>query len=171
MNTAGPWPIPALLNHLIAIGFWPARGNENRQNLENLVSTELIRGFAPEEEHIFFYPPPFTTIAERISHGDDFWKREEANPGGIVFENCVLIGDFGLGSDAPIVLDYTADPSEPEVKRLRWGSKFSENRWIVAASSFGSMCKVLELPPSPKNEEAQQDADDQLPARPESNFS
>ena len=70
-----------------------------------------------------------------------------AVPSGISVEHSVVIGDFGIGSDAPIILDYRLDPDSPRVLRLRWGSDIRHNQWIIAAETFDLMCDVLELPP------------------------
>ncbi len=150
MKTAGQWPIPDRLVELIESGFWPNRDNVNQQNLRSLVEANLVREFAPEEDFIFFDAPPFALISDLVANGDEFWSREEANPSGLSHEHAVVIGDFGLGSDAPIVLDYSSDLQNPEVKRLRWGSSFSENQWVTASKDFDTMCRILQLPTTKK---------------------
>lgn len=145
MMTVGPWPLPAELEALIASGYWPNAENANRQNLKSLVPQNRIRAFAPEEDRIWFDPPPFALVSDLIARGDGFWCREEARPEGISPEHSVVIGDFGLGSDTPIILDYRLDEKRPLVLRLRWGTTFSDNRWIVAAKSFAEMCETLGL--------------------------
>ena len=40
----------------------------------------------------------------------------------------LIIGDFGLGSDAPIILDYRA--ALPAVMRLRWLGRGLQNEWV-----------------------------------------
>lgn len=48
-------------------------------------------------------------------------------------EKTILIGDFGLGSDQPIALDYRNDVLQPEVWMLIWGKT---NYWTKISSSF-----------------------------------
>ncbi len=152
MNTARQWALPDRLVELIESGFWPNRENVNQQNLRGLVDADLVREFAAEEDQIFFDAPPFALISSLVANGEKFWNREEANPSGLSHEHSIVIGDFGIGSDAPIVLDYSSDPKNPEVKRLKWGSSFSENQWVTAAKDFETMCRILNLPTTKKED-------------------
>jgi hypothetical protein len=67
---------------------------------------------APEETAIFLYTPPFCTVATDIANrqkrGEDRFWATYAALGGISPELSLIIGDCGLGSDAPIVLDLSA---------------------------------------------------------------
>lgn len=146
--TVGPWQLPEELEALITSGFWPNANNANRQNLESLVPEDRVRAFAPEEERIWFDPPPFGLVTDLIARGENFWCREEAHPAGISPVHSIVIGDFGLGSDAPIILDYRESPNRPSVLRLRWGATFADNRWIVASESFAAMCTTLGIKPA-----------------------
>ena len=169
MMTVGPWTLPDELEALIASGYWPNAANANRQNLESLVPQDRVRAFAPEEDRIWFDPPPFTLVSDLIAQGDDhaFWRREEAHPDGISPEHSVVIGDFGLGSDAPIILDYRRDEKRPAVLRLKWGRTFADNRWILASESFAGMCATLGISPT-KTTKAQQGVGGQPATRRES---
>ena len=55
------------------------------------------------------------------------------------------IGDFGLGSDAPILLDYRGDVANPRVIRLRWAGGGKGNEWVVMAPDFSSFVAALGL--------------------------
>ena len=68
-----------------------------------------------------------------------------ADPAGIDFDLALDIGDFGLGSDAPILLDYCEDAARPRVLRLEWSHDGSDNRWVVMASDFASIVEALGL--------------------------
>jgi hypothetical protein len=68
-----------------------------------------------------------------------------AAPEGIDFDLALDIGDFGLGSDAPILLDYRVDAENPRVIRLRWSPGGEDNRWVVMASTFDSFVEALGL--------------------------
>jgi len=60
-------------------------------------------------------------------------------------ERALLIGDFGLGSDSPIILDYARNPSRPPVLRLRWGPQGQGNEWVQGACDFEEFAEVLGL--------------------------
>jgi hypothetical protein len=144
---AGQWQLPLRIGQLIESGFWPRDAKiAMQQNLKSLVTTEALHRFAPEEYKLYLIPPPFLTVRQLVNHGEDFWYREEAHPNGISFDHAVVIGDFGLGSDAPIILDYRENIEVPLVKRLKWGNSFPENRWIMAAPDFDTMCVMLGFP-------------------------
>lgn len=126
-----------------------------RQNLTPLVSRERVFAATSGDEgrpdaptDLFLHPPPFRTVAERIADGErQFWL-ELADPEGIVFERTLVIGDFGLGSDAPIVLDYRADLAAPTVLRLSWGlERGPQNppRWVPFAPTFDAFVDLLGL--------------------------
>lgn len=63
MMTVGPWTLPGELEAMIASGFWPNAENANRQNLGSLILEERVRVFAPEEDRIWFNPPPFALVS------------------------------------------------------------------------------------------------------------
>ena len=115
----GDLPLPKRLLALVDSGLWPRTPAEAmRQNIRSLVSKERVQVFAPEQDRMYLLSPPFSTVGTRMTHGDKFWVRfgalEQISP-----ELSVLIGDFGLGSDSPILLDYRLDVSNPAVIRLR----------------------------------------------------
>src|SRR5690349_12838208 len=116
-------PLPAQLTRLIASGIWPsAKGpSMNEQQLRPLIPPERVRRFAPNETLICLAMPPFATIASLRAMGGsgDFWPRFGALD-QIVPEKAVIIADFGLGSDSPIILDYSRDATDPPVLRLLW---------------------------------------------------
>lgn len=55
-----------------------------------------------------------------------------------------MIGDFGLGSDSPIILDYAQDSTNPPVFRLRWGQN-GHNEWVPGARDFDEFAIMLGL--------------------------
>ncbi len=54
------------------------------------------------------------------------------------------IGDFGLGSDSPILLDYRADRQSPAVIRLLWKNP-GPNVWVRCADDFDLFADMLGL--------------------------
>lgn len=63
-----PLPLPNDLKLLISDGLWPDKKSAQMQNLRPLILKEIVHQFAPDEETIFLYPPPFATIAEARKH-------------------------------------------------------------------------------------------------------
>lgn len=112
--------LPSRLLKLLETGWWPKTHEEElHQNIRALVSTENIKSFAPDQDRISFVRPPFNTLAELIaSQEGEFWLRfgalEQISP-----DLSMFIGDFGLGSDSPILLDYRDNRSAPSVIRLK----------------------------------------------------
>ena len=137
--------IHPLLDELIAAGRWPRNAREAiAQNLKPLAAPERVRNLAAEEKTIYLLPPPFYTVRER-SVREDFWSWPQSDPSGIDFDLALVIGDFGLGSDAPILLDYRGDMGNPRVIRLRWPDDGSSNHWVVMAHDFASFVESLGL--------------------------
>jgi hypothetical protein len=139
-------PVPLLLLETLDSGRWPRTVDEaNRQNLFPLVPEDRIRRLAPEEATIYLYPPPFATVARHLSgEGADFYRRfgvvEQLVP-----EVAIEIGDFGLGSDAPILLDYRDSLTDPSVIRLCWPGDGQANVWRLMAPDFPTFMKALGL--------------------------
>ena len=137
--------IPRLLETMLSSGRWPrSKADASAQNNKPLVAPELVRRLAAEERTIYLLPPPFPTIRERCREGP-FWTSPDADPDGIDFDLALDIGDFGLGSDAPILLDYRQDINNPRVIRLRWSSGGGANRWVIMAPDFASFVAALGL--------------------------
>ena len=116
-QTRMDFAIPDLLAQLLARGIWPADSSAGRsQNLQSLVPPDRVRLFAAEQDTIWFQPPPFRTIAHCVVAGGsaDFWPKFGALE-QIVPSKALVIGDFGLGSDAPIILNYACSASQPPV--------------------------------------------------------
>jgi hypothetical protein len=133
--------LPHELLRLIASERWPALKR-------NPVPRELIQAFAPDEEEMWFYPPPFQTAATSKARGDRFWDYRTSVVHEIVPERTVILGDFGQGSDAPVALDYRASASRkiaawPRVIRLKWSAGGHDNHWVEVAPDFESFGRLL----------------------------
>ena len=141
------FPLPTALTRLIAAGVWPSRKGPslNEQQFKPLVSADCVQRFAPDETLICLAPPPFGTIAAvRAAGGSgDYWLRFGALH-QIEPEKAVVIGDFGLGSDSPIVLDYSRNAADPPVLRLRW-SDGPHTEWVEGARNFDHFAELLGL--------------------------
>ena len=141
-------PVPEALVSLIESGRWPRTSQEAiRQNLELRVPVERIRRFAPEEDWLYLCAPPFGKPADVFSKLVDFHGEPdpESPPGDIDYDRTVVIADFGLGSDAPIALDYRQSLDCPTVIRYRWSHRGERNRWVYVAPSFSQFAEMLEL--------------------------
>jgi len=132
----GALKIPKSLVSLIDAGVWPKSELESsRQHLNRIVPDVFVRKFAPEECMLYLYPPPFYTIASMVMHRSALTSRQCA-VSDIDPELAVVIGDFGIGSDTVLALDYRNIGSEPEVIRLVWRLPAQENCWVPVAESF-----------------------------------
>jgi hypothetical protein len=143
-----PFPLPAGLVRLIRNGVWPSMigPSMNHQQLRPIIPTERVRLFAADESLICLQPPPFPTIEEeRVRGGSgDFWEAcgalDQIDP-----KRAVIIGDFGLGSDSPIILDFARDATNPPVLWLRWGLRGQGNKWVQGAHDFDEFVALLGL--------------------------
>ncbi len=132
--------IPDLLEEMIAAGRWPRTADEAmKQNVQSRIPEDRIRRL----RRIYLYPPPFRTLAN-VAAVDDFYKRFGALH-ELVPEASVEIADFGLGADAPILLDYRFGPASPRVIHLEWGKRGEPNFWVVMAPDFASFVEMLGL--------------------------
>jgi hypothetical protein len=139
--------LPGSLQELLAAGRWPRNRNEEiRQNLTLLVSVPRIKQLAPEEESLYLLAPPFHTVAERAA-SNKYWLDQTSAPSEIDFELALDIGDFGPGSDAPILLDYRTSQLDPRVLRLRWSHRGIDNHWVETAPNFKTFALILGLLP------------------------
>jgi hypothetical protein len=132
--------IPELLQVMLAAGRWPRTADEaQKQNLRSLVPADRNRRLAS----IYFYAPPFHTVAQIVAK-DDFYARfgalHELTP-----EAAIQIGDFGLGSDSPILLDYRNGVTDPRVLYLEWTDAGKPNYWVEMAPDFPSFVELLGL--------------------------
>jgi hypothetical protein len=141
------FPLPAGPVRLIGAGVWPSSDGPSmtEQQFRPIIAADRVRRFAAEESLICLLPPPFWTIAREKAGGGagDFWERFGALD-QIVAEKALIIGDFGLGSDAPIILDFARNASNPPVLRLRWGAD-RQNDWVQGAQDFDEFAQILGL--------------------------
>jgi hypothetical protein len=114
---------------------------ERAQNSYSIIPAEVIRSLAPEEQSIYFYRPPFRSVSSCQAHGEKFWDVPTTATHELDPEKTLLIGDFGLGSDAPIALDYRRDINRPSVIRLKWSQ--GGNHWVEMAATFEEFAKRI----------------------------
>jgi hypothetical protein len=169
--------VPRLLTDLVERRVWPADGDQARafewaypspdddvQERERLIEryglprvpVERIRLIHPTECKLYLFPPPFLPSTQRTMANWDLpgpWKDFFA-PQEIDRDQIIEVGDFGHGSDQPIILDYQNDPQEPNVRRLackviqsgpEGRRRVWDNHWIEIASSFDEFARLLGL--------------------------
>ena len=148
-------PLPTELLALIAQGRWPI-GEKGVYNLRPLVKGESAKRVFRITDELHFSNAPLATVAEaderevRVYGGSSFWKSEWAAPAELDWARAIDIGDLGIGSDSPIVLDYRDCPPQPSVRYLRvtWLSETErvfENHWEKVADSFGDFLRMLDV--------------------------
>ncbi len=134
--------IPPLLEAMLAEGRWPRTADEaTRQNLHSRVPEDRNRAL----RRIYLYAPPFHTVARIAAGGGRDFYAQYGVLHELVPEASVEIGDFGLGSDTPILLDYRADAQEPRVIQLEWGRHGEANSWVILATTFAEFVELLGL--------------------------
>jgi hypothetical protein len=138
--------LPSVLSDLLASGAWPMTAAEaNRENLSSApIPPALVEQLVPGEAALYLYPPPFYTIAQRCEgHEAEFWNEHGALH-EIDSARAVLIGDFGLGSDTAIALDYRARQAPPLI-RLAWFAERPRTRWVPCFESFAGFALTFDL--------------------------
>jgi hypothetical protein len=100
-----------LIETMIEAGRWPTE-----REYQLVASGQTVTSLAPHESEIRLARPPFHTLEE-----DNLdWFERFRHPDEIDFSQALVVGDFGIGSDNPIVLDYSSSP--PAVKALTFSA-------------------------------------------------
>jgi hypothetical protein len=135
-------PDPARRDGTLAVRSWTVHDGST---VEAARTAGTRSALAPQESLICLQPPPFHTIAAEIAEckTGDFWERF-CRLDQIVPEKALIIGDFGLGSDAAIILDFARDGLNPPVLWLRWGPE-RRNEWVQGARDFDEFAELLGL--------------------------
>lgn len=139
------YQLPAELTALIESGIWPTVSS-NRQELEPLLGKAAACQLSPDDERIVLMVPPFHTIADEVRGGNNLWTSGLTNTGEIDYEKALIIADFGLGSDSPIILYYEVS-EKPSVMYLRWTGNGEDIRhdWVKTHHSFADFATAIGL--------------------------
>ncbi len=150
-----PYAVPEKIAALASVGIWPlTHADTQRQNVESLFEVDSVRDFAPDERALVLYAATnFRSVAaelrSRRARGDTWATDFNYAVADIDPELTLIIGDFGLGSDACLALDYRYDPSEPAVIKQQWPqcppSAAAPIRWIRVAPTFEAFWAQLRL--------------------------
>ena len=127
--------LPELLDRLDRDGRWTGE-----------LGPEYARRLSPDDDRLVLLGSPFHTIAAEVAGGNEFWTRNLTNVGEIDYDRALIIADFGLGSDSPVVL-YYRDSSEPVVMYLKWSVRDStpSHAWVQTHESFEKLASDLDL--------------------------
>jgi len=142
--------IPDEIQLLIDREIWPKNSME-MQELKPFFSEDIVQKIAPEMSVICFASPPFSTIKNMIDKGDYFWLDPNIDNSSVDLALVVDIGDFGMGTDTSIALDYSKNIFCPSVIRLEWYKHNPDNpnitkaRWVKISDSFSEFCRMLEI--------------------------
>ncbi len=141
-----PLKIPDKLTYLIAHRHWPtADAHFMGQDIKFIIPEELVQAVFPGERRFCFAKPPFSLVSQMKSEHACFWDQDIARPDQIVRDLSLVIGDFEIGSDSAVILDYSETPDNPCVKWLRWGRTEPRNEWVTACQSFDEFADRLQL--------------------------
>jgi hypothetical protein len=129
--------LPALLQVMIDDGRWstPEGANDER------ISVVTARQWDPSAPGIHLLAEPVTLSSDLAAAPTlgDLWNTADVDP-----ERCLVIADFGLGSDNPIVLDFADQP--PSVRTLRWPvDRTGRSTWVTIAATFDEFVSELGL--------------------------
>lgn len=145
--------LPTSLIALITNGAWPTSENSQWQNLKPIYRNERAYKDRFCMETLYLYPPPFRLVAHDIEQHPVFWKDEalieyfgQPLELGIEPTQSLIIGDFGPGTDAVLILDYQHDQSNPRVMGMDYGEVSNQKGWTLLAKSINEFCQYIGLP-------------------------
>ena len=141
---------PKLLLDLIESGTWPAEGTSLFEiEKSSKIRGDLVSSAFPDSlgaKLVVLYPPPFILVSEEAAYNSEFWRDTVKNQDQLPYEYLVMIGDFGIGSDAPIVLNYFSD-NGPSVWWLKWyfAEDTAATKWVKSHDSFDEFAISLNI--------------------------
>jgi len=150
-------PYPSLLGDLIAESTWTGMKD---------LGKVAARRVSPDDDQLVLMIPPFHTIAIEIARGNSWWRDGLTNVGEIVYENALIIADFGPGSDSPVIL-YYEQMGEPVVMYLKWSvadGKVSHS-WCQSHRSFDDFARDGGLVAGENHQSRERESCDRLKGR------
>jgi hypothetical protein len=84
-------------------------------------------------------------ISDEVAAGNRYWIDFLTNVGEIDYRHALIIADFGIGSDSPLILYY--DETEPCVMLLHWsgGATPVQHAWLRTHPSFATFAQAVGL--------------------------
>jgi len=153
--------LPARLVSLVEARIWPRTARDTLcQHDQPRVSKDRVHSISAHDDQIWLFSYDALCSLAREIEGYEAYYRRESLPARVSFwrtrgdlekinpELAISIGDFGLGSDSPIVLEYRTSLAEPAVLRLAWAGDSIEHTpaghvqhrsrtsWTVCAATF-----------------------------------
>jgi hypothetical protein len=116
------------------------------QELKPILGKDAAPKLSSHDDRIVLMPPPFHTIGDEVRGGNHFWKTGVTDPKEIDYDKALIIADFGMGSDSPIVLYYEPKDSA-RVMYLRWIGNGQDIRheWVETHRSFDDFAVAVGL--------------------------
>ncbi len=145
MSDCPTLPIPKLLAEMVNSGVWPT-DTSNLQELKPILGKEAAKKLSSQDDRIVLIPPPFHTIGDEVRGGNRFWETGVTNPKQIDYDKALIIADFGMGSDSPVVLYYSVAES-PRVMYLRWigNGQDIHHEWVETHPTFDEFASAVGL--------------------------
>jgi len=138
--------LPDAIQRLIDSGVWPAGpAAVGKQELCPVIGEEQAHKVSPDDDRIVLMAPPFHTIQDEVEGGNEFWTAGLSNVGEIDYRKALIIADFGVGSDSPIILYFNA--RAPVVMYLKWTIKdrTPQHSWVQTHTSFNAFAEDVGL--------------------------
>ncbi len=130
--------LPESLRELVAAGQWEGEG----QLHDARIPAEVAQRWDADSSWINLWTP--FKLSDEVAGNRVFWDEFGALT-MINTDDYAIIGDFGPGSDSPIVVAIGKRPAH--VMRLAWSAsgdgKTTTNRWEVIADNFDSFLEVI----------------------------
>ncbi len=129
--------LPPLLRRLLDDGTWVNRGGDTDERIPRSLADEWDPG-----AYGIHLENPTLTVADcvaQVPELTELWNLDDIDPA-----RCLIIADFGLGSDNPIVLDYAVCPPAVRTQHLPTGSQTTPE-WFTLADSFDEFVALLGL--------------------------
>ena len=130
--------LPERLVSMVADGVWDTPGY-----VDDRVDRSIVEPWDPVADGIHL-TSSFETVSELLASLPELptiWPTDGVDP-----DRLVVIADFGLGTDNPVVLDFSVDP--PAVLTIDFDESSttpSRPRWKTIASSFDGFVDALGL--------------------------
>ena len=130
-------PLPPLLQQLLAAGVWSTPGAD----CDSRVPVDVARRWDPVSGgiHLIDRPHPLSLDVAAVPLLDELWNLVDVDPAQLL-----VIADFGLGSDNPIVLDLSISPAVGLTQQ--WTDPPpARPSWVTIAETFDDFAAALGL--------------------------
>ncbi len=141
--------LPEKLIQLATGPYWPKNRNEIQNQYSNhLVSRECLKKLIPEEERLYFYDFPFCTLSETLKEDSSTGSLTMEDGAILSPEHVIVIGDFGIGSDSYLAIDFNLNRENPRVIKEMWsdfGNVSRQTHWRIVAETFDDLVVGMKL--------------------------